>query len=198
MFEKLGKIPSLSKIPFTFVLLTAQAFLLINASMFVKPSEVMSYRFLIMTYMILVIGMKAFVGRGIFKSRGVGRGFLWFTIGLLATSIILTTGGFLANLQYFQLASNAPLVILLTQSLVVAASEEQIFRNYMPAIIGVIPAQVAFMIFHGAAYSLAISSLAIALVAGFVFYFVARFTNSIWTAVGVHTTYNLAILLGWI
>jgi len=188
--SKIMNIPAVGNIPIEFILFFAQAFLVVNAGLFVQVAEIASYRTVIMIYMLLLIGFRVFAGKGIFPPTGFGRGFMWFMIGLLGGTVILTGGGWLTELGTFEMARSAPLVLLLTQSLVVAASEEKIFRDYAPAVIGIVPAQLAFAAFHGFAYGLAVTPILMALFAGFLFYFIARYT-SLWSAVGLHTAWNL-------
>ncbi len=187
----------LKNIKFSVVILILQGFLLVNAPLIVQSSEVGSYQTLLVTYMILLLGFEAFVDKGAFGDRAVGSGLLWFGIGLLGGSLLFAGGGYVidvvSSLQAFAMARDAPLVLLLTQSIVVAATEEQVFRNYAPAAFGIVPSQIAFGLFHAAAYGLAFSSILIAMVAGFAFYILARST-SIWTAVGVHASFNLYVL----
>lgn len=180
----------LKSIKLSIVILILQSFLLVNAPLFVKAGEVESYRFLILTYMALLIGFEAFVGQGVFKTASLGDGLFYFSIGLLGGSLVLTGGEFIGSLQTFEFARSAPVIVLITQAVVVASSEELIFRSYLPAAIGGIPSQFAFAAFHAAAYGLVLQSVFIALVAGFFFYIVAKYT-SLWTAVGLHLSWNL-------
>jgi len=188
--SKIMNIPAVGSIPIEFILFFAQAFLVVNAGLFVQAAEVTSYQTVIMIYMLLLVGFRVFAGKGIFPPTSFGRGFMWFMIGLLGGTVILTGGGWLAELGTFETVPGAPLFLLLFQSLVVASSEEKIFRDYAPAVIGIVPAQLSFALFHGFAYGLALTPILMALFAGFLFYFIARYAN-LWAAVGLHTSWNL-------
>jgi len=187
----------LKNIKFSIVILILQAFLLVNAPLFVKEASVQNYRFLIMTYMALLIGFEAFVEEGAFKDQPIGNGLLWFGIGLVGTTLIFTSGGYISRtvevFQAFTMSKDAPLMLLITQGVVVASVEEKVFRDYLVQALGIIPSQLAFGVFHAAAYGLALQSIAIAVIAGFVFYILAKYT-SLWTAVGAHAAFNLYAL----
>jgi len=184
----------LKNLKFSIVIIVLQAFLLVNAPLFIQSADAQGYGFLLITYMVLLVGFEAFVGEGVFKSESIGFGLLWFGVGLVGSSIVFSGGEFLSgiqsNMQAFQFTRSAPVILLITQSVVVASSEEQIFRNYLPQSVGIVPAQIGFAVFHAAAYSLAFGNIIIALAAGFIFYFIAHYT-SLWCSVGIHVGWNL-------
>jgi len=181
----------LKNIPLTIVIVLADLFLLVNAPMFVESGAVGSYRSLLSIYLILLISFRTFVPQGVFEGGGIGNGVLYFGIGLVGTSLIFTGGDFINILQTFQLERNAPILILATQALVVAFIEEDVFRNRLPAVVGVIPAQIAFSLYHFSAYGGSIMGMILAFVAGLVFYGMDRLTGSLYVSVGSHASYNL-------
>jgi membrane protease YdiL (CAAX protease family) len=189
---KIFGIPSISSLKFPVLLLLLQSFLLVTAPFFIKAQSVRDYQFLVMVYMLMTVGMRVYAGNVLFTGQGIGTNLMWFGIGLFATSLILTGGsGLIDVLQTFQLSRGAPVWIAITQGAVIAASEETIFRGLLPKVLGVIGAQVAFGVFHLAAYGLNLTGIGMAIIAGFVFYFAAKYTNSLGTAIGMHMAYNI-------
>ena len=64
-------LPPLSAVPMEFVLVCVQAFMFINARIFVAPENVTAFSMQIMSYMVLLVLFRAYVGRPLFAQVGL-------------------------------------------------------------------------------------------------------------------------------
>ena len=194
--ELLSSIPkAIRKTPFYVWLLLAQAALLVNASVIAPAEEVGRFQTVLLVYMVLTTAFLALTPKQPWMRANLNQAVAWFTGGFVGGVLLLTS--FQALPRFFgALSVSGPVYLTLTHALVVAVSEEWIFRGFLPALITVIPAQIAFGVFHFAAYGGNWWAMLIAIVAGFLFYAIARYTN-IWTAIGIHAAYNTVILGIW-
>jgi membrane protease YdiL (CAAX protease family) len=184
----------LRRVPFIVWLWIAQLFLLINAPAISSPADVEKFRTIIITYMIAQLMFMSVLPiiKGI--KFNLNMAIAWFVGGFVVTLLVVTGFQFLKNgLQMQTYSVSAAMYAIVLHAVVVAVSEELVFRGELPAIISVIPAQVLFGLFHYSAYGGNPLSILIAIIAGFVFYGVMKFTN-IWTAMGAHAAWNVAIL----
>jgi membrane protease YdiL (CAAX protease family) len=142
--------------------------------------------------MVLTTAFFALVPRLPWMKANLNQAIAWFTGGFVGGVVLFTS--ILALPKFFGvMALTGPIYLTLMHTLVVATSEEWIFRGFLPELITPIPAQIAFGVFHFAAYGGDWWAILMAIVAGFVFYLISRYTN-IWTAIGIHSAWNVTIL----
>ena len=186
----LGK---LRRVPFIVWLWIAQLFLLINASAIAPPEQVEIFRSVLIIYMLAQLMFFRFAPRVAGLQMNLNQAIPWFVGGFVATLFIITGFQSLRGLEIQTYAVGAAVYLIIMHTLVVAVAEEMIFRGLLPAIITFVPAQILFGFFHYAAYGGVVSSILIAIIAGFVLYGIMRYTN-IWVAMGVHAGYNIGVL----
>lgn len=192
---------SLFALPFSVWLLLFQTFMLVNITIFFPPETSENARFVILTYMVFTLaGLTVFGKTPPWFAMPTEHALRYFVVGLLGTTLILSTIGAGAGLEfllpwstYDPVRQNLALVFF--QAFVVATSEELVFRGILPQFLGWLPAQVVFGLFHFVAYGGDWSGILFATLAGTLFYLIARHT-SIYTAMGVHTAWNIFALLG--
>jgi membrane protease YdiL (CAAX protease family) len=176
-------------------LLLAQAFLLINASVIAPPGEAEHIQTTLLVYMVLTTAFFALVPRLPWMKTNLNQAIAWFVGGFVGGVVLLTSVQALPKF-FGAMALTGPVYLTLMHTLVVATSEEWIFRGFLPELITPIPAQIAFGLFHFAAYGGDWWAILTAIVAGFVLYLIARYT-SIWMSIGAHAAINTVILGIW-
>jgi membrane protease YdiL (CAAX protease family) len=195
---KLLPFAALRKVPFIVYLWILQAFLLVNAPVIAPAGQVDSFRTILIIYMVLQIAFYTLSPRIPGLQMNLNAAIIWFVGAFVVTTFVLVgiqgLRGTMATQTY---AVGASTYLIVMHACVVAVSEEVIFRGSLPLLISPIPAQIAFGLFHWSAYGGDLTSLLIAIFAGFLFYVIMRKTN-IWTTMGIHAAYNLVVLGAWI
>jgi len=189
-------LPTLARIrqvPFIVWLWIAQAFLLINASSIAPADEVSNFQTILIIYMLLQVAFYSLAPKVRGLRMNLNQAIIYFVGGFVATMFVMTGFQALRGLEMQTYAVSAAIYLIVLHTLVVAVAEELIFRGFLTALITVVPAQIAFGLFHASAYGLGPMPIITAIIAGFVFYGIMRYTN-IWAAMGVHAGYNIAVL----
>lgn len=200
-----GKVPtitkSLFKLPFSVWLLILQGFLLINTEIFFPPQIADRIRFVILTYVVLTLaGISVFGASPPWFKQPAEVALRYFVTGLVTTTMLLSL---FTNVSVFEFLlpwdTTDPvkqnLALVAFEAFIVAASEETVFRGILPYFVGWLPAQLIFGVFHYVAYGGDWSGILFASLAGMLFYQIAA-RSSIYTAMGVHTAWNIFALLG--
>jgi membrane protease YdiL (CAAX protease family) len=191
----LSSLGQLRRVPFFVWLLLAQAFLLVNASAVAPAGEVGRVQSVLLMYMVLTTAFFVLVPKLPWMKATLNQGIAWFVGGFVAGVVLFSAVREIPRFFGF-LEVSGPVYLTTVHLLVVATSEEFIFRGFLPELITPIPAQVAFGLFHFAAYGGDWIAMLVAMVVGFVFYLIARYTN-IWTVIGLHAAYNTVVLGVW-
>ena len=189
-------LPTLARIrqvPFIIWLWIAQAFLLVNASSIAPAGEVGNFQTILLIYMLLQIAFYSLAPRVHGLKMNLNQAVIWFVGAFVATMFVMTGVQAFRGLEVQTYAVGAAVYLIVLHTLVIAVAEELVFRGFLPILITVVPAQIAFGFFHYSAYGGALMGILVAIIAGFVFYGIMRYTN-IWAAMGVHAGYNVAIL----
>lgn len=193
-----------------FVVLLVQLFMFINAdSIFGSSADY--WKTILIAYMLMEavvfavpdLRMKVF-------NVPLQKGLVRFGLGFLASVFLLSFGkSFLVMSQFSSPAESLPsfgIAMIAVHACFVAIVEEAMFRDVFVSKMGLIPAQVAFGLFHGTVYGWNIFSIAMAVVMGFVLYAVKmKFSKTDNTVnAGVHAGWNTyalglgAIVTKWI
>lgn len=192
---------SIFRLPFSIWLLILQTFLLINTELFFSPEVAERVRFVILTYMVFTLYGIVFFGRSPpWLSRPAEVALRDFVVGLAVTTLILSTFTTVNSFEFLlpwdtsdPVKQNLALVAF--EAFIVAASEETVFRGILPTFVGAVPAQLIFGLFHYVAYGGDWGGILFAAMAGMIFFFIRQKT-SIYTSMGVHTAWNIFVLLG--
>lgn len=184
---------TLRKVPFIVWLWIAQLFLLINASAIAPPAEVGTFQTILIIYMLAQLMFFRFAPKVRGLQMNLNQAIPWFVGGLVVTMFVLVGVQGIRGLEVQTYAVSAAVYLIIMHTLVVAVSEELVFRGLLPAIITFVPAQILFGLFHWSAYGGGLWAILIAIIAGFLFYAITRYVN-IWAAMGSHAGYNLAVL----
>lgn len=191
---------TLRRVPFVIWLLLTQFFVFAGASQIAPIGEAEHLREIIIFYILFQVALMAYWRkRPKWMRATLNQGIAWFTGGFVVTVFILVAIGAARGWMGFETttySTTAPIYLLISHALVVAFSEEAIFRGLLCNIITAIPANVGFAIFHYWAYGGNWFSMAIAFVAGIFFYIIMRKTN-IFAAMGVHGGFNTWALGLW-
>jgi membrane protease YdiL (CAAX protease family) len=187
-------ITALLRMPFFVWLLIGQAWLLVNASLIAPEGMAERTQTLILVYMVLSLAFIVVTGvrplKGTLNQQIVG-----FVGGMVGTIVLLSAMREIPRIFAVPaISATAATYLIILHAIVIAASEEVIFRAALPKIMTPIPAQVVFGLFHLAAYHLDWMAVLIAMVAGIILYFIADRLGLQWS-IGVHAGYNLAVLV---
>jgi len=201
-------------LPFIFVLIVVQAFLIINLKSFVPADELDKYETAMMLYMILTGLFLGLAGKiATMKNKNVpffsGSLISGFTKFGLAFFIIF---GFMKLfVTPFTVEKTGIGTEFIFFIFVVAVSEEFIFRYGLPKAVltflrgnavsspagvetgvAMIGSSFAFALFHASVYQFSLSSMMFAFIMGMVFYVVAV-KGGVEYAMGIHAAYNLCV-----
>jgi hypothetical protein len=186
----LGK---LGKVPFIVWLWILQLFLLVNAPVIAPPEQVDTLRTIMIVYMIAELMFLDFLPRVPGAKMNLNQSIPWMVGGFVVAVVVVTGVGFVQGLSAQTYALSAPIYLIVLNAVVIGVAETFIFQATLPALITPIPAQILFGIFHTSAYGGDIMAVILAILAGFVFYAITKYTN-MYTAMGAHAGYNVAVL----
>jgi len=191
---------TLRRVPFVIWLLLAQFFVFAGASQIAPLGEAEHLKEIIIFYILFQVALLAYwKKRPPWMRATLNQSIAWFTGAFVVTVFVLVGIGAARGWLGFGVptyAIAAPLYLLVVHGLVVAASEELIFRGMLSQIITPVPGAAGFAIYHTWAYQGNPFSIFIAFIAGMFFYLLMVKTN-IWAAVGVHFGWNSYCLGIW-
>jgi len=187
----------LSLIPLGIFLILAQTFFYINGEAIFKENWNPVWENLILIYIVLTIAFIVFSARQPKPIKTTIPIFVInFVLGFVITWIIL-----LALLRIGIIKVTSPALVgafiptLIFHCLIVAPSEEIIFRGVLFPTVGIIPSSFAFAFFHLAVYSGGVLSIAIiipfviAFLVGIIYCFITK-QYGIGMAIGSHSAWN--------
>ncbi len=112
---------------------------------------------------------------------------------VIATIVASVLGGFPTNERADELARAVNLPLAFAIAIVAALTEEVFFRGFLQPRIGVVAQAALFALAH-LSY-LSVVQIIVTFALGLVFGLAYRRTNSLWTPIGAHFTFNLVMLL---
>jgi len=186
----LGK---LGKVPFIVWLWIAQLFLLIQAPSIVAPDQVDTLQTILIVYIVAELMFLDFLPRVPGAKMNFNQAIPWMVGGFVVAVVVVTGVGFVRGLGVQNYALSAALYLIVLHAIVIGVAETFIFQATLPTLITPVPAQILFGVFHASAYGGDIVAIILAIMAGFVFYAITKYTN-MYTAMGVHAGYNVAVL----
>ncbi len=193
---------ALRRVPFALWLMIALFFMLAGAEQIAPTGEAKHFENVIIFYILFQVALLAYWRkRPPWMRATLNQGIAWFVGGFVVTVFILVGMGIVRGALGFETATyatTAPIYLMATHAIVVAFSEEAIFRGMLShhTMLTAIPANIGFAIFHVWAYHGNVFSMCIAFVAGILFYIIMRKTN-IFAAMGVHGGFNTWALGLW-
>ncbi len=191
---------TLRRVPFAIWLLLGQLFVFAGASQIAPIGEAEHLKEVIIFYILFQVALLAYWRkRPAWMRATLNQGIAQFTAGFVVTVIVMVGVGVVrSNLGFgtFTYSVTAPIYLLILHSLVVAFSEEAIFRGLLSNIITAVPAAGAFALFHFWAYQGNVMTMFIAFLAG-LFFYVVMLKFGIWMSMGIHAGYNTTLLGVW-
>ena len=141
-----------------------------------------------------VRGLRALFGESVFR-------LLFKTITIMVASLTVIILYLMAtHARILPMARDLVLPTIYFQGFVAVPVEELMFRGVMPQVTGVIPAQVAFGLFHWTAYGGDPAGIIMAILLGFAFYYVSfgvrlnKKPLGLGAGMGMHLAWNFAVL----
>lgn len=193
MFAVSAVLAKLGKVPFIVWLWILQLFLLINVSSIAPAGQVDTLRTILIVYIIAELMFLDFLPKVPGGSMNLNQAIPWMVGGFIAAVVIVTGIGFVHGFGVQTYALDSPIYLIVVHSAIVGVSETFIFQATLPKLITPIPAQILFGIFHISAYGGDVMAIILAIMAGFIFYAITKYTN-LFVSMGAHAGYNVAVL----
>ncbi len=190
---------TLRRVPFVIWIILGLFFVYAGANQIAPAGQAQHFKDIIVFYLLFQVAILAYwKRRSPWMHATLNQGIAWFVGGFVITVFVIV--GINAarglGLETTTYSVTGPLYLIVLHALVVAFSEEIIFRGLLSQIITPIPAAIGFGLFHFWAYGGGWVSILIAMGAGVLFYVIMRKTN-IFAVMGIHGGYNTAILGIW-
>ena len=187
---------TLRRVPFVIWIIIGLFFVYAGAEQIAPVGQAQHFKDLIVFYILFQVALLAYwKKRPAWMQATLNQRIAWFVGGCVITVIVIVGIGTVRGLglETTTYSVTAPVYLIVTHALLVAFSEEIIFRGLLSQIITPIPAAVGFGLFHFWAYGGSWVSMSIAMFAGLLFYVIMRKTN-IFTVMGIHGGYNCGVL----